>query len=110
MPKLRVLLYYVDIGDLYTGKIKNLETVQVPNNYSAGCSLHGDVATQVILVGAHTCIYGTLPVVTFLVYVVQYRRTSVPLSVSLSNDLADPLFDGVGPAGFKIRANALLLA
>ena len=54
MPKLRVLLYYVDIGDLYTGKLENLETVQVPNNYSAGCSLHGDVATQGILVGAHT--------------------------------------------------------
>ena len=54
MPKLRVLFYYVDIGDLYTGKIENLETVQVPNNYSAGCSLHGDVATQGILVGAHT--------------------------------------------------------
>ena len=48
-----VLLYYVDIGDLYTGKIENLETVQVPNNYSAGCSLHGDVATQGILVGTH---------------------------------------------------------
>ena len=28
--------------------------MQVPNNYSAGCSLHSDVATQGILVGAHT--------------------------------------------------------
>ena len=46
-------MYYVDIGNLYTWKIENLETVQVPNNYSAGCSLHGDVATQGILVGAH---------------------------------------------------------
>ena len=55
MPKLRVLLYFVDIGDLYTGKIENLETLQVPNNYSAGCSLHGDVATQgIFLVGAHS--------------------------------------------------------
>ena len=54
MPKLRVLFYYVDTGVLYTLKIENLETVQVPNNYSAGCSLHGDVATQGILVGAHT--------------------------------------------------------
>ena len=40
----------------------------------------------------------------------QNRRTFVPLSVSLSNDLADPVFDGVGLAGFKSRANASLLA
>ena len=40
----------------------------------------------------------------------QYRRTSVPLSVSLSNDLSDPVFDGVGLAGFKSKANAFLLA
>ena len=33
-----------------------------------------------------------------------------PLSVSLWNDLADPVFDGVGLAGFKSRANAFLLA
>ena len=29
----------------------------------------------------------------------QYRRTFVPLSVSLWNDLSDPVFDGVGLAG-----------
>ena len=44
----------------------------------------------------------------------QYRRTFVPLSVSLWNDLRDPVFDGVGWAGFKSRDNffffALLLA
>ena len=40
----------------------------------------------------------------------QYRRTFVPLSVSLWNDLRDPVFDGVGLAGFKNRANAFLLA
>ena len=28
----------------------------------------------------------------------QYRRTFVPLSVSLWNDLSDPVLDGVGPA------------
>ena len=39
----------------------------------------------------------------------QYRRTFVPLSVSLWNDLSDPLFDGVGLTGFKSRANAFLL-
>ena len=35
----------------------------------------------------------------------QYRRTFVPLSVYLWNDLADLVFDGVGLAGFKSRAN-----
>ena len=39
-----------------------------------------------------------------------YRRTFIPLSVSLWNDLANPVFDGVGLAGFKSRANAVLLA
>ena len=40
----------------------------------------------------------------------QYRRTFIPLSVSLWNDHSDPVFDGVGLAGFKSRANAFLLA
>ena len=40
----------------------------------------------------------------------QYRRTFVPLSVSLWNDLSEPMFDGVGLAGFESRANAFLLA
>ena len=40
----------------------------------------------------------------------QYRRTFVSLSVSLWNDLADPVFNGVGLADFKSRANAFLLA
>ena len=40
----------------------------------------------------------------------QYRRTFIPLSVSLWNDLSDPVCDGVGLAGFKCRANAFLLA
>ena len=40
----------------------------------------------------------------------QYRRNFVPFSVSLWNDLSDPVFDGVGLAGFKSRANAFLLA
>ena len=39
----------------------------------------------------------------------QYHRTFIPLSVSLWNDLSDPVFDGVGLAGFKSRANAFLL-
>ena len=36
----------------------------------------------------------------------QYRRTFIPLSVSLWNDLGDHVFDGVGLMGFKSRANA----
>ena len=40
----------------------------------------------------------------------QDRRTFIPLSVSLWNDLSDPVFDGVEVAGFKTRANAFLLA
>ena len=38
----------------------------------------------------------------------QYRRTFIPLSVSLWNDLVARLFDGVGLAGFKSRSNAFL--
>ena len=33
-----------------------------------------------------------------------------PLSVSLWNDLSNPVLDGVGLEGFKCRANAFLLA
>ena len=40
----------------------------------------------------------------------QYRRSFVPLSVSLWNDLSDHVFDGVELAGFKSRVNAFLLA
>ena len=42
----------------------------------------------------------------------QYRRTFVHLSVSLWNDLADPVFDiyGVVLAGFKSSGHAFLLA
>ena len=40
----------------------------------------------------------------------QYRRTFIHLSVSLWNDLVDPVFDGVRLAGFKSRSNAFLLA
>ena len=37
-------------------------------------------------------------------------RTFMLLSVSLWNDLANPIFNGVGLAGFKSMANAFLLA
>ena len=40
----------------------------------------------------------------------QYCRTFIHFSVSLWNELANPVLDGVGLAGFKSRANASLLA
>ena len=40
----------------------------------------------------------------------QYHRIFIALSLSLYNDLVDPVFDGVGLAGFKSRSNAFLLA
>ena len=40
----------------------------------------------------------------------QYSGTFITLSVSLWNDLSDSIFDGVGLAGFKSRANDFLLA
>ena len=39
----------------------------------------------------------------------RYSRTFIPLSVSLWNDLPDPVFDGVGLAGFKSQCYSLLL-
>ena len=39
----------------------------------------------------------------------QYRDTFMPLSVSLWNDLADPVFDGVGLTGNKSMENVFLL-
>ena len=40
----------------------------------------------------------------------QYSRTFISFPVSLWNDLASSVFDGVGLAGLKRRANASLLA
>ena len=40
----------------------------------------------------------------------QYPITFIPLSISLWNDLGDPVFDGVGLTDFKSGANACLLA
>ena len=40
----------------------------------------------------------------------QYRRTFIPWSASLWNDLSDPVFDGVGLEGFNSKVDAFLLA
>ena len=53
----------------------------------------------------HRCTYGPRRCRTS-----QQSRTSIPLSVSLLNDLSDPVFDCVELAGFKSRANGFLLA
>ena len=39
-----------------------------------------------------------------------HRMTFILLSVSLWHELDDPVFDGVGLAGFKSRANAFLFS
>ena len=39
----------------------------------------------------------------------QYHRTFILWSVSLWNDLRDPVFDGVGLEGFKSKANAFFI-
>ena len=39
----------------------------------------------------------------------QYGKTFIPFSVSLWNDLASLVIDGVGLEGFKSRDNAFLL-
>ena len=39
----------------------------------------------------------------------QYSMTFIALSVSLWNDLANPVFDGVELAGFKSRANVFFI-
>ena len=39
----------------------------------------------------------------------QHRMAFIPLSISLWNDLVDPVFDGVGLAGFKSRSNTVFV-
>ena len=39
----------------------------------------------------------------------QYHRTFITLSVSLRNDVDNPVFDGVALVGFYTRANVFLL-
>ena len=43
-------------------------------------------------------------------WISQYRRTFVPLSLSLWNGLSDPVFHGEWLAGLKSRANSIMLA
>ena len=53
---------------------------------------------------AHRYIYAPLRCRTS-----QYHITFILLSVSLWNDLVDPVFDGVGLVGFKSRSNDLFV-
>ena len=54
---------------------------------------------------AHRYIYAPPPCKAL-----QQSRTFIPLSVSLWNDHGDPVFNGVGLAGFKSRASTFILA
>ena len=63
------------------------------------------VPVRVTRLVAHRCTYAPPRCRTL-----QYSRTFIPFSVSLWNDLANLIFDGVGLVGFKSRANASLLA
>ena len=58
-----------------------------------------------LLIGTHSRL-----LVVGLLSIAEPLFKIVPLSVSLWNDLSDPVFDGVGLADFKSRANAFLLA
>ena len=73
-------------------------------------------ALPVPCVPVHIGIYTQYTAVTHWYLVSPHCRTLqdsltfILLSVSQWNDLADPVFYGVGLACFKIRANAFLLA
>ena len=54
---------------------------------------------------AHRCFYAPPRCRTS-----QYRRNFILISVSLWNNLSHPVFDGVGPEGFKSKVNVVLLA
>ena len=76
--------------------------------HSLNGALHGPYVPVQVTLGAlvaHRYTYSPLRCRTS-----QYRSTFIPLSVSLWNDLADPVLDGLGLTGFKSRANASLLA
>ena len=52
----------------------------------------------------------TIPIACAYSPLVLKHNFFFPITVSLWNDLADPVFDGVGLVAFKSRANAFLLA
>ena len=63
----------------------------LPRSYMCQCSLHA-------VLWSHR---GTLLRFISAGPTSQYRMTFIPLSVSLLNDFADPIFDGVGPAAYN---------
>ena len=63
--------------------------------------------------GPHAVLWshiGRLTVCTASLQNLAVEQDFIPLSVSLWNDLANPVFDFVGLACFNNRANAFLLA
>ena len=98
-------------------------TLLIVNPWQSFVCFIGSVVTRCICFGLHPLLPDASDVCAsagymqcsgltsvYLCATSQYHRTLVPLSVSLWNDLADPIFDGLGLAGFKSRANAFLLA
>ena len=53
---------------------------------------------------------GTLNLCTASLQNLAVQQAFIPFSMSLWNDLANHVFDGVGQTGFKSKANASLLA
>ena len=70
--------------------------------------LNGALSGLYVQRGLHAVLW--LHIGTPMHRTLQYSRTFIPFTVSLWNDLASSVFDGVGLAGFKSRANASLLA
>ena len=100
---LSVTLHIVDLWQYY---------VCLTRSGNPTCPLYGSLRAPYVLLRvvryvsvAHRYTYALLCCRTS-----QYHRTFISMSVSLYNDLGDPIFDGVGLAGFKSGANAFLLA
>ena len=83
--------------------------------YKIGCNLlhplYGALPVPYVLVRVHVALrlqIGTL-MCLLTAEPLSIAGLLFPFSVSLWNDLSDPIFDGVGLTGFKSRANAFLM-
>ena len=74
------------------------------------CCTRSGVTRCIHFVALYLCLCASLGYTWYFDPISVYFRTFISLSVSLCNDLVDPVFDGVGLAGFKSRSNAFLLA
>ena len=60
--------------------------------------------------GLHAVLWSHIGILMRLLAAEPRSTAGLPHHVSLFNDIANPVFDGVGLAGFESRANASLLA